>query len=414
MKWIWLKANSDRKTEREKMQKNTTIIFLFLTLMLTLTLGQLASAEWQRNTVNNQTTEDIFVIYSTLLGRNTERNIPAGYRTVGYYRVRAGQQRSFWAWANNRIYFRIVKKSGQAIKPLSSTPTVSFWVHPRQPHTIVTQRAISVPVATNQLLYTNRDNTELVERDGFILYANGSHVTINSAWVNVESPPELQRREGTVTFVSKRTIGLVPKWYTATIETDIPNCTKILSFRTKTYVSASDDPFIDEEHLTVEQISDTRLRLSVRLREYVAVPHILDVVVIASCQVDGDAPGAPSLRLQPREETRRLSEIWQELSQVPSETVLLSNYPNPFNPETWIPYHLAKSADVTLVIYSAEGRLVRQLALGHQAAGYYQNRSRAAYWDGRNSVGERVASGLYFYTLRAGDFTATGKMLIMK
>ena len=266
--------------------------------MLTLTLGQVASAEWKQNIVNNQTTEDVYVIYSTLLGRNTERNIPAGYRTVGYYRVRAGQQRSFWAWANNRIYFRIVKKSGQAIKPLSSTPTVSFWVHPRESYTIVTQRAISVPVARNQLLYTNRDKTELVARDGFILHANGSYVTINSAWVNVGSPPELQSGESLVTFVSKRS-RFIPRWYRATIEIDIPNCTKILSFLTKTYVSASDDPFIDEEHLTVEQISDTRLKLSVRLREHVAVPHILDVVVITSCQVSADASGAPSLRSQP-------------------------------------------------------------------------------------------------------------------
>ena len=86
----------------------------------------------------------------------------------------------------------------------------------------------------------------------------------------------------------------------------------------------------------------------------------------------------------------------------PKKTVLLANYPNPFNPETWIPYHLMEPADVTLSIYSADGRLVRQLALGHQAAGIYESKSRAAYWDGRNSVGERVASGLYFYAPNRG------------
>ncbi len=98
----------------------------------------------------------------------------------------------------------------------------------------------------------------------------------------------------------------------------------------------------------------------------------------------------------------------------PKETALLANYPNPFNPETWIPYHLAKDAGVTLHIYAVNGTLVRTLALGHQAAGMYQSRSRAAYWDGRNAFGEPVASGVYFYTLTAGDFTATRKMLIMK
>ena len=98
----------------------------------------------------------------------------------------------------------------------------------------------------------------------------------------------------------------------------------------------------------------------------------------------------------------------------PKETALLHNYPNPFNPETWIPYHLSKDAEVTLHIYAVNGTLVRTLALGHQAAGMYQSRSRAAYWDGKNEFGEKVASGLYFYTLTAGDFSATRKMLIRK
>ena len=101
-------------------------------------------------------------------------------------------------------------------------------------------------------------------------------------------------------------------------------------------------------------------------------------------------------------------------SLIPEETALLPNYPNPFNPETWIPYQLAESAEVTLTIYDTNGQLVRHLALGHQAAGIYRSRSRAVYWDGRNQLGESVASGLYFYTLTAGEFTATRRMLILK
>ena len=101
-------------------------------------------------------------------------------------------------------------------------------------------------------------------------------------------------------------------------------------------------------------------------------------------------------------------------SLIPEETALLRNYPNPFNPETWIPYQLAESAEVTLTIYDINGQLVRRLAVGHQAAGMYQSRSRAAYWDGRNQLGEPVASGLYFYTLTADKFTATRRMLILK
>ena len=99
----------------------------------------------------------------------------------------------------------------------------------------------------------------------------------------------------------------------------------------------------------------------------------------------------------------------------PKKTGLLPNYPNPFNPETWIPYQLSKPTDVKVIIHSANGTLVRTLALGHQPAGVYQNRSRAAHWDGKNELGEPVASGIYFYTLRvSGEFTATRKMLIRK
>ena len=99
---------------------------------------------------------------------------------------------------------------------------------------------------------------------------------------------------------------------------------------------------------------------------------------------------------------------------IPKETTLLANYPNPFNPETWIPYQLAKPANVTLTIYAVDGQIVRRLAVGHQPAGWYQTRSRAAYWDGRNQLGESVTSGLYFYTLTADTFTATRRMLILK
>ncbi len=99
----------------------------------------------------------------------------------------------------------------------------------------------------------------------------------------------------------------------------------------------------------------------------------------------------------------------------PDETVLLVNYPNPFNPETWIPYHLAESTEVRVNIYDSQGVLVRALTLGHQTAGYYTSRSRAAYWDGRNALGERVASGIYFYQLETdAEVSPLRKMVILK
>ena len=98
----------------------------------------------------------------------------------------------------------------------------------------------------------------------------------------------------------------------------------------------------------------------------------------------------------------------------PKDTVLLANYPNPFNPETWIPYELAEAAEVIVTIHASDGKLVRTLELGQVPAGVYSEKDRAAYWDGQNEQGEPVASGVYFYTLTAGEFSATRKMVIRK
>lgn len=99
---------------------------------------------------------------------------------------------------------------------------------------------------------------------------------------------------------------------------------------------------------------------------------------------------------------------------LPEHTALLPNFPNPFNPETWLPYQLAQNALVTIRIYNANGQLVRQLDLGHQNAGSYLAKDKAAYWNGRNRAGERASSGVYFYTIKAGNFTATRKMILLK
>ena len=166
------------------------------------------------------------------------------------------------------------------------------------------------------------------------------------------------------------------------------------------------------------------------------VVNIVDLVKVAAALGAGE--NAPSLHLQAiasltakdvqhwltQAQAMHLTDITSQrgihyLSQLlaaftPKKTVLLPNYPNPFNPETWIPYQLAKTTDVSISIYAADGQLVRKLELGQQASGIYYSRSRAAYWDGKNRVGEIVASGLYFYTFSADDFTATRKMLIRK
>ena len=98
----------------------------------------------------------------------------------------------------------------------------------------------------------------------------------------------------------------------------------------------------------------------------------------------------------------------------PDQSQLGANYPNPFNPETWIPYQLSQEAEVSLQIYTGQGRLVRNLELGWQSAGYNTVASEAIYWGGRNRSGELVSSGVYFYRLQAGDYSQTRKMVILK
>ena len=162
------------------------------------------------------------------------------------------------------------------------------------------------------------------------------------------------------------------------------------------------------------------------------VVDILDLVQVANDIGDGSA-AAPAIYSPTAEQVqswlaqvtaaddgspdfRRAIRVLENLLRtvLPETTVLLANYPNPFNPETWIPYQLASASDVRIIIYDTKGAIVRTLDLGHQAPGYYTHRNRAAYWDGRNGLGENVASGVYFYQLQAGSVSNLRKMVILK
>ncbi|MDI6791357.1 MAG: FlgD immunoglobulin-like domain containing protein [bacterium] len=99
---------------------------------------------------------------------------------------------------------------------------------------------------------------------------------------------------------------------------------------------------------------------------------------------------------------------------IPSRSFLSQNYPNPINPETWIPFSLSNSARVVINVYSLSGQLIRTLDLGEKAAGIYEIKDKAAYWDGKDNHGHETASGIYLYQLKAGDFTSTRKMIVLK
>ena len=130
-------------------------------------------------------------------------------------------------------------------------------------------------------------------------------------------------------------------------------------------------------------------------------------------------PGVVQLRLFLQRQIQ-----WLKQQLIPKETDLLRNYPNPFNPETWIPFQLATDGTVVLTIYDSHGRVIRRIDLGHQSSGFYLSKSRAIHWDGTNQTGESVASGIYFYQLDvsspgdssaiATEFSRSQKLVLLK
>ena len=194
------------------------------------------------------------------------------------------------------------------------------------------------------------------------------------------------------------------------------------------------EPTLDGYHVSVRNLrTNSVITTSVQDNYFAAatadltrrsVVQVGDVIEVRVIGPDGNIESQTlSVKVTPEHLTDavlslRLDDIGQ-----PTQNLLLQNYPNPFNPETWIPYQLSENTDVSISIYGTTGELVRTLSLGYQSAGFYNSRDRAAYWDGRNALGEPVASGVYFYTLStestrdsvtAGEFTTTRKMLILK
>ncbi len=180
--------------------------------------------------------------------------------------------------------------------------------------------------------------------------------------------------------------------------------------------------------VTVKNLSTGRAVSAVTIPDDVGYrPTIVDIetgraaTVGDVLEISAQSPN-PFIGVQSLQYTVTAEDVKQSLIQlpelvayeIPAETELLRNYPNPFNPETWIPYRLAEDTVVALTIYDLNGQIVRTIDVGHQTAAVYENRSKAIYWDGRNEIGEQVASGVYFYHLSAGGYSTTRKMVILK
>ena len=147
-------------------------------------------------------------------------------------------------------------------------------------------------------------------------------------------------------------------------------------------------------------------------RSVVRVGDVIEVRVIGP---GGNAESQTfSFKVMPEDLANAVLSVSLDGIGQPTQNLLLQNYPNPFNPETWIPYQLSEDSLVSVSIYDTTGQLVRTLSLGFQSAGFYNSQGRAAYWDGRNNVGERVASGIYFYQLTTPSFEQTRRLVIVK
>ena len=174
------------------MRKTVAILTFFLFSVIAVMLPEVVSAQGRVNIVVNQTAENVFVVYSTWLGASD--NLPGGYRTRGYARVRPGESREFKAWKDNPVYFRIWQ-GGEAIKPAAATETFRFWVHPSKGFVVVSPR-MDGSVLRDELTHTNPASSTLRREDGFIRYANGSEVKVDSSWVSVSEEGETDPDEG--------------------------------------------------------------------------------------------------------------------------------------------------------------------------------------------------------------------------
>jgi len=221
-----------------------------------------------------------------------------------------------------------------------------------------------------------------------------------AAWTNetpIEAAPILPPKDGTWAFVvSGRLLddsndSLKKDGYLVTVRNTRTNAVATDVVRSRYFAAA----FANLNRKNVVQTSD-RLEIQVRNQAGEIVSDTLSYAVTSEAIRQAFLP------------------LTLKNVEVPRQSLLLQNYPNPFNPETWIPYQIREPAEVAIRIYDVQGRLVHTLDLGQRQPGFYLGRTKAAYWDGRNFAGEKVASGIYFYQIKAGDFFATRRMLIVK
>ncbi len=374
-------------------------------------LTELTSLTWMR-LVGNNIPDLSPLVANTGLGSGDEidvRGNPLNYASIKTH-IPTLQSRGVTVEFDNRTHPALLKISGDNQKGAAFAPL-------SQPFVVEAQDANGSALAGVSVMFS------VTGGDGTLSVTNTRTDSNGRAQSTLTLGPNL----GTNT-VSVSAVGIeVPATFHAISDTEAPSIA----------ADVNSDGSVNILDLVViaSKLGNTGTNLAVDVNGDGAV-NVLDLILVAG-MFDG-AAAAPSAQPQVPETltavevqgwltdaraleardpiVKRGFAVLEQLlaSLTPTETELLANYPNPFNPETWIPYRLAEDAFVALTIYDLSGQVVRTLDVGHRIASAYENRSKAIYWNGRNEVGERVASGVYFYTLAAGEYSATRRMLIIK
>ena len=378
--------------------KKILLIPCLLTLIFTITQRATANVI----ITNRSATESARVVYA--YWKDADNTFPAGWRTKGWSEIAPGAIRElFVPKANKWVYIR-VERGGNEVKPPDHAGSDAdlFWMHP-------SQSFIAVQTDQGKLLKSNRAQGNL-KKLRLYKFPNGGSQTIPKVLKQDRSLALRVFKKYSKTLQRKDIQAVLPSAFQSL---KAPKTQRLLSPATINLVVSNPNllkqfvPNIDPKFIRLLK-RNAKLKSMLRdplMQRLLQKPAAIDALAKL---LDIDAP----VRGVIPQRNAKAPPAWSK--QVLKQTQLLSNYPNPFNPETWIPYQLAEDSNVAIIISDMRGITIRRLAIGHQPAGIYEGKSRAAYWDGKNALGEPVASGVYFYTLTAGDFTATRKMLIRK
>ena len=332
------------------------------------------------------------------------RDIDAKGQIAGYYDTEDGRRHGFIA--------RPAAVSGQSVYFASLSQGLNMLSVPLKPDTPMNARSLAKLVGATAVITLDAANQRFVgwtpdaPDDGFRIEGAKGYI------VNVPQPRKVAF-VGTA-WTNQPQVAAAPS---VTLNTDT------WAFVVSGHLESNrnlDSYFVTVRNLTTGDIMIGRVRdgyfaaATANLERH-SVVHVGDALEVAVTDTAGEmASEAFTFIVTPDVLLNAVLPVAFDSVGVPKQSVLLQNYPNPFNPETWIPYHLSVAGDVTVSVYDATGQQMRTLSLGFQPEGYYQSRSRAAYWDGRNDLGEPVSSDVYFYQLSTPFFNQVKRMVIVK